>query len=156
MYTFAITRRDDGRVDPWLYNRFDRTTINRTFYQGDKFQSDYASDFTMIVSDVTTLPAAEQNMDGSIPTTINWASNAEADVSPDRVQLANLAPFLTAIANGEVPPLAQGDDAAPAAGLKEMKMGFGGDGGMGGMEELGAKKKAKKGKKKSKAKKDEL
>ena len=84
------------------------------------------------------------------PTTRNWVTNALVGSKADTLDVAALVPYLKAVASGEVPPLPQGSAAATAAGLKEMKMGFGGDG---GMEEVGAKKKKKK---KAKVARDEL
>ena len=60
---------------------------------------------------------------------------------------SGMAPFLTSVASGELPPVIQGSAAAAAAGLKEMKMGMG----PGGMVEMdGDKPKKKKSKKKAK------
>ena len=133
-----------GRLDPWLDERFDRTTINGQFYgQGDKFNEEWAKDFTVVISEVRTRK--------------NWASNEEGGVSPDHLKLANLKPFFERVASGEEKELAQGDAAAAAAGLKEMKMGFGAGGeAMQEIVEPGAKKKKKKGKKAKAAPKDEM
>jgi hypothetical protein len=135
MFTFAVTYRNPQRVDPWLSERFDRTTIKREFFNGDNFAQKYAQDFTLVVSD----PRRRTN----------WVDSAEGGVSPDRVQLSNYVPFLERIASGKEPPLAQDDAAAAAAGLKEMKMGFGADG-QSKTEVTGEKKKTKKKKRKAK------
>lgn len=113
-YSFAITERG-GHLDPWLDQRFDRTTIDGQFYgQGDKFNEEWAKDFTLVVSEVRTKK--------------NWATNDEGGVPAEKLQLVNLKPFLERVASGEEKVLAQGDAAAAAAGLKEMRMGFGGEG----------------------------
>lgn len=139
-FYFAITERGDGdRLEPWIDERFERTTINGQFYgQGDKFNQEWAKDFSLVVSEIRTKK--------------NWASNEEGGVSPDKLQLINLKSFLERVASGKEKELAQGDAAAAAAGLKEMKMGFGPDGG--GMSEISdpADRLKKKGKKKKKAK----
>ena len=84
----------------------------------------------------------------------NWVANDAAGMTADTVKLTGLASFLTSALGGELPPIPQGDAAAPAAGLKEMKMGFG-PGANGEMEEVGAEKKPRR-KKKAKAPKSEL
>ena len=135
---FAITHRsaDTAAIEHWIAERFERTTINGEFYgQGDKFAAEWAKDFSVIVSETKSSK--------------NWASNEEGGASPDKLLLANVAPWLMRVARGEEAELAQGDDAAAAAGLKEMKMGFGPDGGM--ISDMGdgkgpKKKKAKKAK----------
>ena len=78
-----------------------------------------SKDFTLIVSNVSS---------GA-----NWLSTALTGSTPDGLELLRLAPLLKAIASGAEPPLAQGAAAAPAAGLQEMALGFGGPGGGGGM-----------------------
>jgi len=113
-YSFAITHRQPGFVESWIHARFDRTTIDRTFYQADKFADEYVKDFTMLIAD----PRSARN----------WVSNLEAGGTPDRIKLDAYAPFLTGVSKDQIPHLAQGDDAAAAAGLKEMSMGFGGSG----------------------------
>ena len=147
-YTFAIAHRTEMVIDTWFADRFDRSTISDpyvangkpTFYNKDKFVGEFAKDFTMIVSNV-------ENED-------NWVANDAAGMTADTVKLTGLASFLTSALGGELPPIPQGDAAAPAAGLKEMKMGFG-PGANGEMEEVGAEKKPRR-KKKAKAPKSEL
>jgi len=143
----------DARLDPWLANRFDRTTIDRTFYQLDKFESDILAPFLTIVADVTKTnePPSDRHPDGTSST--NWLTTELVGSSPDNLDPSRIISWLKSVASGAAPPLAQGSDAAPAAGLKEMKMGFGGDS---SMETGDVKKKKKKSKKKKKATKDEI
>ena len=145
-YSFAIMDRG-ASLHPWLDERFERTTIDGQFYgQGDKFYA-WTKDFSLVISEVRTRK--------------NWASNELGGVLPDKLQLTSLQPLFERVASGKEKALAQGDAAAPAAGLKEMNMGFG-PGGGGGLKEVPdpahrskAKKKAKKAKK-AKAEKAEL
>ena len=57
-----------------------------------------------------------------------WSSSALKGSTPDGLEMGRLVPWLSAVARGEEPPLAQGSQAASAAGLKEMSIGFGSDG----------------------------
>ena len=90
----------------------------------------------------------------------NFASALLAGATPDTFDAQPLAPWLRGVVSGEEKPLLQGDDAANAAGLKAMSLGFGGpseiDMGGGGSSAGGKRKKKKKGKKGKKGKKDEL
>ena len=118
-FMFAIADRSGGRLDSWFDNRFERTTIfingRPQFFTAAKFASEYADDFTLIISDTRTSK--------------NWISNELAGVLPEVVQLDGLATFLSRVARGEERHLPQGDSAAAAAGLRQMKMDFGMDGG---------------------------
>ena len=145
---FAITARKNGEMEPWLDARYERTTIDKYFFSGHKFADEYVKDFSLLVSDPLT-GAAPGSMDprSEDSSSANWAANDEAGTVPENVNLANYAPWLSRVASGEELPLTQGDAAVAAAGLKEMKMGFGPGG---GMEEVNAPKKKKKKAKKAK------
>ena len=141
-FSISIAERRP-RLDMFIANRFDRTTIGRTFYQAEKFEDEFVHDFTVVVVDLNDVPPPKDPHDFESPpgppTTRNWVTNVLARSKADSLDIAKLVPFLKGVVSGEIPPLPQGDAAAPAAGLKEMKMGFGGD----GMEEVGAPKKRK-------------
>ena len=150
---FSIAVANRRPLDSFIAARFDRTTIDRQFFQLDKFESEYVADFTLIVADLNDLlPPFDPHGPPDRPATRNWATNVLAKSTPDSLDVARWVPFLQGILSGEIAPLAQGDAAAGAAGLKEMKMGFGDN----GMEEVGAPKKKKKKKKKDKAPKEEV
>ena len=63
-YTFCIMERTPARVDPWLEQRFERTTIERQFYHGDKFATDFAKVFAQRGEKVAILfpDEAERNI----------------------------------------------------------------------------------------------
>ena len=125
-------------MPPFFASRFERV-----FYEGrfvGQFEQE-AKDFVLLVSD--------PNNDH------NWASGLLVNETADSLNGTPLVQFLQDILTAEEKPLRQGDDAAAAAGLKVMNMGFGGD----ASPEMtvgtpGEKKKKKK--KKKKAKKEEL
>jgi hypothetical protein len=152
-FGFAIgTRAPTGSgkgIDPWVQQRFERTTIGGKFYSDDTFASEYVSDFTLVVADLSA-DAIMEPLEDAVPegpmeraTTRNWASNALAGSVPERVDALKWASFLKSIAAGELEPLSQGDRAAKEAGLTEMKMGFGEEAG----EKRRKKTKRRKGKK---------
>jgi len=130
-FSLAVAERKP-RLDNFIMQRFDRTTIDRTFYQGAKFEDEYVKDFTLVIFDLLDVPPPEDpdhpdySKEPGPPTTRNWVTNALVGSTADALDVTKLLPYLKAVAGGDVPPLAQGSAAAPAAGLKEMKMGFGG------------------------------
>ena len=88
----------------------------------------------------------------------SFMTDALTAASADTLDALPLAPFLSGVLSGAVKPLLTGDDAAHAAGLKSMSLGFGGPDqtdGMGGSAAGGKRKKRKKSKK-GKASKEEL
>ena len=129
-FMFAIADRSGGRLDSWFDNRFERTAIfingRPQFFTAAKFASEYADDFTLIVSDTRTSK--------------NWLSNQLAGQQPELVHLDGLATFLSRVARREEPHLPQGDSAAAAAGLRQMKMDFGMGGGGGAPEPTAARR----------------
>ena len=139
--TYAFALAEAKPLDPWLAERFDRTTINGKFF--GNFEQDYPMrDFTLIVSELSS----ERN----------WLSTELAGSTPDALEPLHLVTFLSQIAAGDLPELPQKGAAAAAAGLKEMTMGFGPGGTTGGFGDEPAKKKKKKKGKKGKVAKDEV
>jgi len=141
-FAFAVSEVSPFR-EPWLLERFDRTTVNGKFF--GKFAEEYPlRNFVMIVSNLSSSE--------------NWLVESNSGATPEGLDSLAFTSPLQAISDGNMPALPQGSAAAAAAGLKEMAMGFGGDQG-GGLMEVGPdgnpipnkKKKSKKAKRKGSA-----
>jgi len=146
LYAFAVGERFP--LDPYLVDRFERTTIpwieDEKRPGVPKFYSDFANDypmeqFTLIVANMTT----EEN----------WMDVTSAGAMPEGFDSLRLARMLQNIASFSEKPLPQKEAAATAAGLQEMSLGFGGEGTMeqkmsGGPRKLNNPNKKKKKRKK--------
>jgi len=148
--TYALALGERKPLDPWVAERFERTTLPG--YEADgkpKFFADFARDYPM--TDFTVVVA---NMSSGE----NWLDASTAGATPEGFDALRLAPFLRRIASFSARPLPQKEAAAPAAGLREMQLGFDENGQakqtMGGPRKL--KNPNKKKKKKKQQAKDEV
>ena len=131
---FAVGRRRP--LDRFVFDRFDRTTVDGKFYSAEDFEREIAQDFTLIVADLTEAMGVAGGGDAlgggvaaarrDVPSA-NWLSRALSGGSPDSLAIDAWVPFLRGVVDGTEPPVLQGAAAVKAAGLKEMKLGMVGD-----------------------------